>query len=159
MRNGRGSGTQIGMSGGHQKAPSFSDQWSPAHIQYTVNIKTKPQVFLKLLIRHRSNLGSRFMFVPRFRLLHYVSRTQWPPSLYNVLVKPLSCEFITLKTSVSIKYILTNVLYSNISKKDLSKYCFLLFCWEIFSWTDTISAVIISTCQCLEVWIHILATT
>jgi hypothetical protein len=22
------------MSGGHQKAPSFSDQWSPAHIQY-----------------------------------------------------------------------------------------------------------------------------
>jgi hypothetical protein len=32
------------MSGGHQKAPSFSDQWSPVHIQYMVNIKTKPQV-------------------------------------------------------------------------------------------------------------------
>jgi hypothetical protein len=45
------------------------------------------------------------------------------------------------------KYILTNVYNQKFLRKIWVNTVFLLFCWELFSRTDTISAVIISTCQ------------
>jgi hypothetical protein len=41
--------------------------------------------------------------VPRVRSVHIYLWPQITASLYNILVKPLSREFITLKISVSIK--------------------------------------------------------